>query len=509
MGKIQIKEGTWNTECTTELNLTDAQAKDPTANYDKVIMYAEKRQLMTFLTAGATNGQFTVPRTTKSYKTRVPAVPKGELIAGNAWKYDIMGRIQISSVILGTGPVGTPTAGSTSKGGFFNLLMKDNYIVPGMNVNFYNGKIARCMGFPTGGLNGYVYRFQCYPGDTFSWTTWVAPQVGQKTCFGGYTSYGERSLKGYGRVHYPDKYIEHMTIQRKGEGISGDANSERVLWYTLQNKGADGESSESRGWIYWIEAQARAQFLIEDEYNKKWGKSTMKDSLGNLLTTPSMIDEQTGMPLVAGNGAYRQIEGANDMETSGANGTAVYDDLADMSSALKKRSNADGGSLRYVVTGTDGLMTASEAILGKGQASYNITQILKQTKEVGGASPMIGFFFQSVNLGGDTLHFVVDPMMDDDERFPEKLSNGKSRMGSTYYFLDMSMNNTGRPNIEIRAAGRRGINRNMVYFYDNGMTGDGQAKGSVDGKEFQMLKQNMIVIYNTKACGILSPPATA
>lgn len=504
MAKIQVLKGTWNDDCVTDLNLTNAHAKNPNAGYDKVIMYAEKRNLMTFITAGATNGAFTVPRTTESYGTRIPLIPQGEMIAGNAWKHDIMGRIQISSTILGTGAVGVPTAGTTKKGGYFQLLLKDNYISPGMNVNFYNGKIARCMAHPSGGANGFVYRFQCYPGDTFSWNEWIAPQVGQKTCFGGFTTYGERSLRGYGRVHYPDKYINHMTIQRKGASITGDANVDEVLWYVTKTK----EGATVKGWIFWIEAQIRAQLTMEDEYQKKWGRSTMKDSLGNLLDTPSMIDEESGLPLYAGDGAFIQMDGVNDMDASGINGEATWDDLEDMSGELKKRSNSEGGQLRYVITGTDGLLNVHHQALAHGHTNYLLTQVLKQEDKIGGANPTIGFNFQKINVGGDTLVFVVDPMLDDDKRFPRRLKNGKLASAMTYYFLDMSQNEEGRPNIEIRTKGRNSINRNFVYYYENGMTGDGVPTKSIDGKEFQILKQNLIAIFNTRACGVIYPPAT-
>ena len=213
MAKIQITEGSWNAECTSELNLTNAHAKDPSAGYDKVIMYAEKRYLMTFITAGATNGAFTAARTTDAYKTRIPAIPTGELIDGKAWRYHIMGRIQKASVINSL--IGTPTVGTDKMGGFFQLSLRDNYVQPDMNVIFYNGKMAKSTGVPSGTEGNYIYRFQCYPGDTFDWDTWVAPQVGQKTCFGGFSMHGERSLRGYGRVHYPQSFINHMTIQRQ------------------------------------------------------------------------------------------------------------------------------------------------------------------------------------------------------------------------------------------------------------------------------------------------------
>ena len=61
----------------------------------------------------------------------------------------------------------------------------------------------------------------------------------------------------------------------------------------------------------------------------------------------------------------------------------------------------------------------------------------------------------------------------------------------------------------MRTRGREGVNRNMVWYYKNGMTGDGKAESSVDGKEFQMLKENMLVNYNPKSCGRLLPNETA
>ena len=501
MAKIQITEGKWNRDCITELNLTNANALDPASGYDKVIMYAEKRYLMTFLTAGATNGAFTVPRTTNTYKTRIPKVPEGELTSNKAWRYHIMGRIQAASVILGTAAVGTPTAGTTSYGGFFTLQLRDAYLQPDMNAIFYNGKMARVMNHAKNPDGTYHYTFQCFPGDTFSWTTWIAPQTGEKTCFGGYTTHGERSLKGYGRVHYPDQYINHMTIQRKGAAITGDANAERVLWYVVTNK----NGGSSKGWIFWIESQSRAQFLMEDEFQKWWGKSTMKDSDGNLLGSPSMTDPETGMPITAGDGWLEQIKGSNDLEASGADGLATYDDFKDMVIAMDKKAEMSGGKLYYFVTGTEGMQNAHDVIAAHGLATYNFTQNLPAPSGVGGGSPAVGYQFNTLNVAGSQIVFVHNPMMDDELKFPRKLSNGKLAMSCTYYCMDNSTSDTGKPNVEIRTRGREGVNRNLVYYYINGMTGEGKPMTSVDGKEFQMLKENMLVVYNTKSNGQIEP----
>jgi hypothetical protein len=501
MAKIKIFAGQWSSDATSELNLINNHMLDPTGGYDTVIMMAEQRMLMTFIAAGVREGRYTAPADTDSARTKIGVIPDNELIEGTAWKYRIMGRIQKACEILGSAAVGTITSGSSTTGGFFSVTLKDNYGKPGMNAVFYNGKLARCMTMPTGGPGGYVYYFQCYPGDTFDWTTWVAPQAGTKTLFFGFTTYGERSLRGYGNVFYPDHFINHMTIQRKGISISGDANA-RVIWYDY-----DGE----KGWDWEENQQVRAQFLLEDEFQKWFGKSTMKDSFGNLLASPSMYDAETGEPIYAGDGLVEQISGANDMTTSGTDGAAVYDDFSDMITTIKKKSNTMNGKLYYFVTGSDGMQVASDVIAKFAKDQFNTTVMIDKAdmNKIGGADFPVGYNFRTLNVAGNQIVFIEHPMFDDEQKFPRRLSNGKLASSNTFYCLDNSTDATGRRNIEIKAKGRNGVNRNWVLFQDNGMTGEGQARSSVDAKTSQMLKQNMLVCYNTKGCGILAPSLTA
>lgn len=501
MAKIKIFAGQMTGDATSELNLINNHILDPTGGYDKVIMMAEQRQLMTFIAAGVREGRYTAPADTDSAKTKIGTIPDGELIDGTAWKYRIQGRIQTSVEIIGNAAVGTPTTGTSSIGGFFTITLKNNSVKPGMNIVFYNGKLARCMSMPSGGIGSYNYYFQCYPGDTFDWTTWVAPQLGTKTCFAGFTTYGERSLRGYGNVFYPDHFINHMTTQRKGISISGDANA-RIVWYDYEGE---------RGWDYEENQQVRAQFILEDEFQKWFGVSTMKDSLGNLLTTPSMFDPETGEPIYAGDGLVEQIKGANDMDTSGTNGELLYDDCVDMITAMKKKSDSMGGKLYYMVTGSDGMQNFSDQIAQFSKDQFNNTLMLDKSdfSKIGGIDIPVGFNMRSLNVGGNQVIGVEHPMLDDEQKFPKRMSNGKLVSSSTYYFLDNSMLSNGRRNIEIKAKGRKGISRNEVYYYKNGMTGEGKAESSVDAKEMQIFKQNMLVIYNTKGCGIAKPPATA
>ena len=501
--KIQITYGSVSEGDAQEYHLVSNHLIDPTRSIDKLIMYAEQRHLMTLLVSGARDARYTAPGVTpsggESITTKIKQIPVNEMVSANAWSYKIMGRIQKSSEIAGTAPVGTVIASTQTKGGVFKLAMKDNYLTPGMNAVFPNGEHARVLGRPVGSHGHYVYTFETFPGRTFDWATWVGIQVGRKSVFGGYTSFGERSQRGYGRFHYPDRYIQHTTKQRKSISLSGDVNANEVIWYEVNN---------AKGFVYEAEAQTRAQFLLEDEYKSWWGESTMRDQYGNLLARASQQDEY-GQDIVAGDGWVRQISGANDLETSGTAGEAVYDDFSDMVRTLKKKKNRISGNQWVVVTGSDGMQVAHEVAASRYNSGMPLVQIVNQTDKAGGAEPAVGYNFKKLNIAGEQILFVENPMMDDEEKFPMRLSNGKLRMSSTYYFLDLDTDERGRSNVEIRARGRAGVNRNLVYLWQNGMTGEGKADNPVDAKDFHMLKETLLAAYQTNTSGIMSPPLTA
>lgn len=500
--KIKIQTGSVSEGDAQEYHLVTNHLLDPTKNIDRVIMYAEQRHLMTLLVSGARDSRYTAPGFTPSggdsVQTKIGPIPQAEMVSANAWSYRIMGRIQKASEILGTAAVGTPVAGSTSKGGTFKLYLRDNYLYMGMNAVFPNGKHARVMEPAIGNGDRWLYSFECYPGDTFSWATWVAVQTGVKTVFGGYTTYGERSRRGFGNFHYPDRYIQHTTKQRKSISLSGDVNANEVIWYEL---------GEAKGFVYEAEAQARAQFLLEDEYKCWESVSTMRDQYGNLLSRASMQDEK-GDDIVSGDGYIQQIRGANDMETSGVDGLPTYDDFKDMVTTLKKGKNMLSGSQWIVVTGSDGMSAAHDVAASQVTNAMPIVQVVTNTQQ-GGAEPAIGFNFKKLNIGGEQLLFVENPGMDDEAKFPLRLTNGKLRKSLTFYFMDLTPDGKGRNNVELKARGRTNVNRNIVYLWKNGMTGEGTPTDPVDAKEFHMLKETLLAVYNTKTCGIMEPPITA
>uniref|UniRef100_UPI002B1D1403 hypothetical protein n=1 Tax=Pseudomonas glycinae TaxID=1785145 RepID=UPI002B1D1403 len=77
-----------------------------------------------------------------------------------------------------------------------------------------------------------------------------------------------------------DIFINHTTIQRKTCAITGTAASQ-VLWYTF----TDSDGGISKGWMWNQLQQGQVQFLVEDERQKWFGVSTMKNADGTLRTT--------------------------------------------------------------------------------------------------------------------------------------------------------------------------------------------------------------------------------
>jgi hypothetical protein len=485
MSKIQIVQGTFDETCTVQSNLTENQAKFPAIR--DVIAYTETRMLSTMIVAGATD------KSVAKLKPKIGTIPSDKLIGDNAYRYPVQGRIQKSSTIVNQ-------VGSSGSDGSFTLTMSDNYLVPGM-VAIFNGNNlqARVMSQPTGGPGGYVYNFQTNDGTVFSWTTHVSGQAGTKTCFGSWTSYSERSLRGYGRSHYPDMFINHLGIQRKTIAISGSAAT-NVLWVHYNG---------TKGWFFEKERQAKLQFLIEDEVKKWFEKSTMKDSSGNLLTRSRQIDPETQEEIVCGDGIIPQIEGGNEAYGSSATGDATIDDIKDMMSTLSKKSNSVMGKKWYIVTGTDGHDTLQSLFEAKASNTFNITMNKEGSAVIGGPEVEVGYNFTTYNVNGDQVVICKHPLFDDEERFTERGSDGKLLMSSKMIFLDMGADEGGKSNIEILGKGAYGINRTMVSAYLNGMTGmnKGQVVTSVDGIEFDMLKEDGVFIYNTRSCGIINKTA--
>jgi hypothetical protein len=483
--KIQTIQGSWDDSCTTSNSLTQNAAKKPFVR--DVIEYADARTLSTMIVSGARTPWDLRTGDTTAIKTKIGKIPDGKAIGDQAMRYKVQGRIQKKSAVIAQ--VGTTTAD-----GYFILTMKDSQLYPGQMVKFYRDHFyARVSGNPTKVSGGYNYTFH-NPNELFVSATHLHP-IGESFAFGAYTSYGEASLRGYSRSFFPSEFIQHMTTQRKGMSLTGDALTD-VTWYV---------AGDTKGWKYTKEIQLRIQFMMENEHAKWDGTSSMKNSAGELLSRSLEIDPGTGKEIVRGDGVLPLIEGGNEHFGSGADGKSTIDDVTDMMKTLEKRSNKTSNNYWYMVTGTDGYAHYQNLFRDYwvNQLGGNVTHSGSSSGSVGGGDIEVGQNFDTFNINGNKVILCKNVAWDDEEKWYERGSNGELIRGNMAVFLDPG--SISSPNIEIVTKGAYGINRSMVEAYLNGLTGaDGQVLHSVDAIAYEMLKQDMINIYNTTSCGIIN-----
>lgn len=487
MSKIQTIAGTWDDTCTYESDLAANALKEPV--FRQIMEYAEPRMLSTLIVSGAKSPWDLQSGRTDVVKTKIAAIPKDKLIGDSAMRYRVMGRIQKECIINGLVSQSTTT-------GDFALSVSDQYLYPGMVVSFwYPGLQARVQSVGVGGGTTFTYQFRTLNNQPFVYATHVAPQPGTKTLFGQYTTYGEESQRGYDRSHYPDEFINHLTTQRKAIKITGDALNQ-VLRVTFNG---------ATGWYYEKLRQAKIRFLLEDEFQKWFGQSTMKDANGNLLAQSTLIDNESGLPVTAGDGVWEQIRGGNEAYTSGINGAATIEDFADMMSVLEKNSDSIYGKTWYVITGTDGYGVAQD-LLRDYWVNFmggRVNQANGGANTAGGEDITVGGNFDSFNYRGNKLIFCKHPMWDDAKRFNNYRSiNGELIQSGSYLFLDAGVG-VGGGNMEILTKGAYGQNRSMIMHEFDGMPSSGKPVSPVDAKVYEMLKQDGIFVYNTTSCGIL------
>lgn len=502
-GKLQIVQGTYSGECTSEYDLVQNQAVVPEIR--DFLEYVNGRTMTTLLT---NPGSITPYGIVNTEKVKLPDVEtsanySGKGIGTNAYQFRVMGRIEKAAVILSQ-------QGSSGTDGTFTLKMMDTHLTKGKVVMFYGGRyVATVMSQPRAAGGGYLYDFQNPNGETFVYATHVAPQpTAQKTCFGGWTSFGEKSLKGYGESKFPDMFVNHMTIQRNTVSITGDAAS-RVLWYKFTD--ATG-GSPGKGWVYEEYAQQRAKFTIENERQKWFGVSNMKNTDGSLRTTPTQFDPETGMPITTGDGVELQIAGGNVVYGSGVTGQPTIDDYSDLMSTMKQKGNMVTAYTFYGITGTAGFNNFQrEATTLLGNQNVQLMQNVTPDGKPGGTDLSAGYQFSRVNIDGNTLIICQHPLFDDPLAFPARGSDGKLIMSGTIFMLNFGNLNgaTGGRNIEILHKAANGVSRALVEARLNGMTG---APGTIISQEDAMsnalLRQDMINVYDSDTCGIIIPSTT-
>ena len=476
-GQTNLVRGTFSADCTLESDLIRNQQKFPAIR--QMLERVDQRQLTTLLTSGAI-GPYGIDI---NKPTKFGKIKEGQAIGDNSLRFNVMGRIQKATTILSQ-------VGGTNADGTFQLIMKDNYIYKGQMVVFYGNRFsAMTMSEPTKVAAGWLYSFQHPQKEIFVFATHVAAQPsGTYTCFPSTTGYGEKSLKGYGRDQFPDTFIVDMTTQRKTVSISGDAATD-VLWYEYMSS-----NGPVKGWKFEKVRQAESQWAMENEYAKIFGISTMKNSDGSRAGVANLTDNETGNGIIMGDGIEEQISGGNELYGSGVNGEATEDDFVDAMKLLTKQSSTSTTGVNIIfMTGIDGYYNAQ-----KKMARFIATQNAQLKQDVtGGAEIEVGYHITKMNFAGSSVSFVQHPLFDDELRFPERGNDGQLIMSSTYIGGDLG--SFMDSNIEIIPKGAYGINRSNITTTINGMTGlPGDALSEEDAWKMAMLKQDLLVIYNTK-----------
>jgi hypothetical protein len=491
-GKITINQGTFTQDtCTVETDLVKNMAKFPAIR--NMIDYANRRSIVSLIASGGVTpyGINDLQRTnTVSAKLKGTSVGIGD----NSYRFNIMGRIEKASEII-------QQVGGTQADGTFQLLMRDRHLVNGMVAQFNGQRFqARVMSNPTGSdASGYTYTFKSIDGTLFVYATHVAAQSGTKTCFGVYTAYSEKSMRGYGRSKFPDTFINDMTIQRKTAAISGDAASD-VLWYKFTND----DGTFSKGWMYQEVKQAQTQAVMEDERQKWFGVSSMKNADGSRATVSKLGDDpETGLPIITGDGWEQQVAGGNVVYGSATNGDWNISDLTDLMMTLEQNGDKIYGQSWVGVTGTAGYaLVQSIAATLAGNQNTQFFQNVTQNGQPGGGLVDVGYEFQKLSINGNSIMFVKHPLFDDNLLFTEEDSAGRPAMSSTVFI--MATGSGENKNVEILHKEANGVNRSKVTATLNGMTGDSESVISEeDAKKYAILKQDMLCVYNTQVCGIL------
>ena len=473
-GQIQTRRGTFGETTTTQIDLQSNYAQKPAIR--EMLEIKDKRYLSTLMTSGAI-GSWGINSAARS---KVPLADKAKGIGNNAYRFDVIGRIEKAAVILSQ-------VGASGSDGSFQLKMADSHLYDGNIVRFQSGKQARVQGYPTGSsASGWIYNFKTITGSTFTFSTDVGSYL---TCFPMYTAYSEGSLRGHSRDKKPDQFINHMTIQRKTIAITGSAQSD-ILWYEYAGKPV--------GWMYWKTDQMKATVASENDRSKFFGVSSMKASDGTLLAESSLgNDPETGLPIIMGDGWEEQVSGTNTMTGSGANGEATEDDFEDLMTTMQINSNQVDGLQWVAITGTRGFANANKK-LASFQATQNTTNFQNITA---GSTVEAGITYNKLNVNGNSVLFIIHPAFDDASQFPARGNDGNLLMSGTYFFMGIN-NNT--PTMEILAKEANGVNRSYVEAKYVGLTGEsGLIQSEQDATKIACLKEDMLVIYDPQTCGII------
>ncbi len=464
MALIQTSKGKYGKGTIRQNNLTENALQKP-AIYSTMIRLKQQYGF-TYLTEGT--GRIKLIDT------------KTEEWGNNSFEWFIKGRSDRPSTVA--------SAITNISGNTFVLPTVENYLNKTEVVKLATGKFAIVTGDCQG--NGpFYYPMQMITADDSTGLPYVpvaadAPAGSQVSIYSNLNI--EKSERGYSTIGYPDKYIQYMSIHRRGLDISGSACG-NVSWIT------NTKSGQSL-WYFESEDEVDKQMLRHMDIWRMYGRNTMK-------STGVPMVSLDGKPLFAGDGVLSQIEGINEYQFS-SDDDINRKNLSDYIGMLATKAADFDNNHWMVLTGQRGgtifHQLMENSIINNGNMAIN--QITNKPIDMGGN-------YASYRVGTNTITLVRVACFDDEHLHSQRDSNSYLLESSRMVFLNYGhIDNESNVIIAVRKGAGNG-NRGLIKKYIAGMVDPfgmklgAMANNSSDGFECQWLSESGAVITNPFACG--------
>ena len=336
-----------------------------------------------------------------------------EVWASNSYEWFVEGRNIKTSTIAGSVVSGDGTSS-------FILPLNENYLNPNDTVKFYKNRMCFVDGQPTGD-GPFYYKFQVISGnaatavrDTFTFASDAAlAGPGARVNYVS-TLFPSGSDRGYSNNNYPDKYIQWISIHRKGLDCDGDFLGD-VTWATYNNTSM---------WYWTEEAKVEKQMLKSMEHWRWYGRTTMSADGKCFL----WVD---GKPVIAGDGLIAQIEGINDYfftSSSAINRNSLAEYMVMLATKAKSFDNN-----RWVILCGSRFATLWHEVFEKSvYDNGNMIFSYAAGKEI-----ELGGNFTTYRIGTNTVTLQRVSIFDDEELHSERDEEGYLLESSRAIWLNM------------------------------------------------------------------------
>jgi hypothetical protein len=405
---------------------------------------------------------------------------KQEEWGNKTFEWFIKGRGNRPSTVAGAALVGNGTAR-------FTLPLNEDYLNKGEVVKLKSGRFAFVLNNGQGS-GPFFYDFEIMDVDDngiqYTFTSTVDAPVGSQISV--YSNLNpENSDKGYGTISYPDKYIQYMSIIRRGLEITGSALG-NVTWVT-------NTKTRQAMWYFEAEDEVQKQQLRHMDVWRMYGRNTIKST-----GVPFLLSD--GKPVYSGDGVLTQIEGINEYQFS-QDTDITRKSISDYMAMLSTKAKDFDNNHWVLATGTRGATIIHQlfenSLIENGNFAYSYAD---------GKPIQLGGNFQSYRMGSNTMSVKLMSLFDDETLHTERDSNGYLLESSRMVWLNFGQINN-ESNVIIAVRKSINGNRGLIKKYIPGMVDpfdiqqDAIAPNSSDGFRVEWLSESAAVVTNPFCCG--------